>query len=356
MPANGAVIVGVGMLTAVGIGTKQIAASVRAGIARMGETSLYDKRFQPFKMGLVPDEALPPLVPSLEEVVGLTSRQMRMLRLGALALQEALKDVQNVASIPVLLGTPDALPDRADPAGEQFLTHLATQAGITFNLQRSKLFPQGRAAGLIALKEGIERIASGQDTQVVVGGVDTYLDLYLLGTLDMEGRILAEGVMDGFVPGEGAGFLLLALDKAVFAEQKPMVRVVAVSTGTEKGHRYSDEIYRGEGLANTVQQLFAAVPSSGEPVRTVFAGFNGESFWAKEWGVTYLRSKEKFEEPLRMEHPVDCFGDPGAALGPLMIGLATVGMQKGYLKGPSLIWCSSDREQRGATLVQSLPN
>src|ERR1051325_1473723 len=172
-------------------------------------------------MQIVPDDALPALEPPLEEHVGLTSRQIRMLKLGALALQEVVKDVQNVEAIPVLLGTPEALPGRSDPAGEAFLNHLATQSGIKFNLTRSKMFPQGRAAGLIALKEGIERIASGQDRQVVVGGVDTYLDLYLLGTLDMEGRILAEGVMDGFVPREGAGFLLLASDKTVSAEQKP---------------------------------------------------------------------------------------------------------------------------------------
>lgn len=69
-----------------------------------------------------------------------------MLRLGAAALQEVLKGVQNITSIPVLVGTADALPGRPDPAGDQFLTHLATQAGITFNLQASKLFPMGRAA------------------------------------------------------------------------------------------------------------------------------------------------------------------------------------------------------------------
>ncbi len=346
----------VGMITAVGIGAKQTAASVRAGIARMGATSVYDKRFQPFTMGLVPDEALPPLVPPLEEVVGLTSRQRRMLQLGAVALQEVLKGVQNVASIPVLLGTAEAFPGRSDPAGDQFLTHLATQAGIAFDAKRSKLFPQGRAAGVMALKEGIEMIASEQATQVIVGGVDTYLDLYLLGTLDMECRILAEGVMDGFVPGEGAGFFLLASDRTVSAEQKPMARVIAVATGVEKGHRYSEEVYRGDGLAGTMQMLFESAPPSSEPVRTVYAGFNGENFWAKEWGVAYLRSKDKFDETFRTEHPADCFGDPGAALGPLMIGLAAVGMQKGYLKGPSLIWCSSDCEPRGVTFIQGMPN
>ena len=162
--------------------------------------------------------------------------------------------------------------------------------------------------------------------------------------------------MDGFVPGEGAGFILLSSDKAISIDQKPIARVVAVAIGSEKGHRYSEEVYHGDGLAGTLQMLFQSAPPSSEPIKTVYAGFNGENFAAKEWGVAYLRSKEKFDEPVRMEHPVDCFGDPGAALGPLMIGLAAMGIQKGYLKGPSLVWCSSDREPRGAAFIQGLSN
>lgn len=352
MPEQGTAILAVGMMTAVGIGARQTAASVRAGISRFGETSIYDKRFQPFKMALLPDEALPPLEPSLEAVVGLTARQIRMLRLAAPALREVLLEAPNLDQIPVLLGTPEALPGRTDPAGEKFLDHLAVQSGLKFNLAQSKMFPNGRAAGLMALKEGLERIASGKEKYVVVAGVDTYLDLYLLGTLDMEERVLAEGVMDGFVPGEGAGFLLLSGDKAKPPELKPMVRVEAIATGVEKGHRYSEEVYRGDGLAETFQSLFKSIPSSSEKVRTAFAGLNGESFWAKEWGVAYLRSKDRFVDDFRLEHPIDCFGDTGAALGPLMIGLAVIGMQKNYIEGLCLIWCSSDREERGAALIK----
>jgi len=164
----------------------------------------------------------PPLVPELEEMSGLTARQIRMLRLGGIALQEVAEGLTNVAEIPVLLGTPEAFPNRPDPAGEDFFKHLSTQSEIVINISDSKIFPLGRAAGLIALKEGVDRIKSGQNTHVIVGGIDTYLDLYLLGTLDMEGRILAEGVMDGFIPGEGAGFLLLGSDQETHENQKPM--------------------------------------------------------------------------------------------------------------------------------------
>lgn len=354
MPGQELTILSVGMVTSVGIGARQTAASVRAGIARFGQTSIYNKRFQPFKMALLPEEALPPLEASLEVLVGLTARQMRMLRLAAPALREVLVEVPNPDQVPVLLGTPEAFPGRPDPTGEKFLDHLAVQAGLKFNVSQSKLVPGGRASGLMALKEGVEWITSGKQKYVIVGGVDTYLDLYLLGALDRENRILAEGVMDGFVPGEGAGFLLLSTDKVKSTELKPIASVEAAAVGIEKGHRYSEEVYRGDGLSETFQTLFNFLSSSNEKVQTVFAGFNGESFGSKEWGVAYLRNKDRFAGAFRLEHPVDCFGDTGAALGPIMMGLATIGMQKGYIKGPCLVWCPSDREERAAVLIQGL--
>jgi len=276
-----------------------------------------------------------------------------MLRLAAPALQEVLANVSNSAEVPILVGTPESLPGRTDPAGDKFLEYLAQQSGCKFNVAQSEMFPYGRSAGLFALKEGVRRLQSPKVKYVVVGGVDTYLDLYLLGTLDMEGRILADGVMDGFVPGEGAAFLLLSSDPRHSSDKEPLGYVTGVATGIEKGHRYSEEVYRGDGLANTVQALLSDAPSSAEKINTVFAGFNGESFWAKEWGVTYLRNEERFNDNHRIEHPADCFGDSGAALGPLMMGLGAIGMHKGYLKGPCLIWASSDREERGAALIQN---
>jgi 3-oxoacyl-[acyl-carrier-protein] synthase I len=158
------------------------------------------------------------------------------------------------------------------------------------------------------------------------------------------------------VPGEGAGFLLLRSNIKPASGKTPLAMVLGVSTGEEKGHRYSEEIYRGDGLASTLQQLFGSVPQRTEKVRTGYAGFNGENFWAKEWGVAYMRSQEQFDTDFRVEHPADCFGDPGAALGPLAVGLAAIGMQKGYRNGPSLVWCSSDREPRAAALLSGVEN
>lgn len=346
----GADILGIGMMTAVGVGAAQTATSVRAGIARLAETAIHNRKFNPIVMGTLPEEELPALEASLDQLPGLTARQIRMLRLAGPALHEAVADVGSVADVPLLLAVPEALPGRVDPAGAKFLEHLAKQSGVSFQLAGSKMFPHGRAAGFLALAEGLGLIESGGAPRVLVGGVDSYLDLYLLATLDGEGRVLAQGVMDGFAPGEGAAFLLLGPPRG--AGGRPIAHIVAAASGAEAGHRYSEEPYRGDGLAATFQTLFAADGAADEPVKTVLAGLNGENFGAKEWGTAYMRSKEQFVDDMELQHPVDCFGDAGAALGPLLIALGAIGIQKGYVSEPCLAWASSDREERGAALLR----
>ena len=348
----GADILGIGMMTAVGVGAAQTAASVRAGIARLAESSIHNRRFDPMVMATLPDEELPPLEESLDRIPGLTSRQRRMLRLAGPALKEAVADVGSVADVPLLLAVPEAMPGRSDPAGPKFLEHLAKQSGVGFQIGASRTYPSGRAATFKALSEALALLASGTAQRVLLGGVDSYLDLYLLATLDAEDRVLADGVMDGFAPGEGAAFLLLAPRRGPGG--RGIASVVAAASGAETGHRYAEEPYRGDGLAETFQSIFATKGAADQAVASVLAGLNGENFGAKEWGTAYVRSKEHFLDDIALAHPVDCFGDAGAALGPLLMGLGAIGIQKGYLREPCLVWCSSDRETRGAALLRSV--
>lgn len=352
MPEKGTAILGVGMMTAVGIGAKQTAASVRAGISRFSETAIHDKRFEPFVMSILPDGVLPPLEPEVDKIVGITARQSRMLRLAAPALQEASEDAPDIENIPLYLGVPEPLPGRPKPVDDLFLEHFSAQSGVHFNVAESKLFPQGHAAGLFAIEEAMQSLASGTNQFTIVGGVDTYLDLYLLSSLDMENRILGTNTMDGFIPGEGAGFLLLgSLDKIGVLGKEPIAKIQAVGTGYEKGHRYSEEVYQGDGLTEAFQAMFASNNGSVGKIRTVYAGLNGENLGAKEWGVAYMRNRDHFDENFCFEHPVDCFGDPGAALGTLMTGLSAIGIAKKVIDSPCLVWCSSDYGARAALTV-----
>ena len=352
MAAPGAIIMKMWMITAVGLNASQTAASVRAGVDRFGETSIYDRRFQPFTMSILPDDVLPPLSPELEKITGLTSRQIRMLRLATPALQEAVEGVPDLKRIPLYLAGAEPLANRPAPIAEPFLQQLAAQTGVEFNLTASRVFPVGRGGGLVAMKEAIDLLAAGKTESVLVGGVDTFLDLYLLGTLDMEERIIGPGIMDGFIPGEGAAFLLLVAHKRATAFGMPPLGTLSpVSIGFEAGHLYNSEVpCHGDGLAGAFTGLFSA-GNVAEPVRELYSSMNGENHWAKEMGVAFMRNSASFDPTYGMHHPADCIGDTGASSGIILAALAATGIRKGYRRTPALVTCSSDRGVCGVVAV-----
>ncbi len=349
MSSTGAWIVQTGMVTAVGIGSAQTASSVRAGISRYQESTVYNKRFEPMTLALLPDDALPSLHDDLAQLPGLTSRQMRMLRLADGALKEALKDIKIQQPLPLFLAGSEPYADRPAALTPTFVQQLMTQTGVELDAAQSSVFPTGRAGGLLALRAALALLAEGQHDYALVGGVDSYLDLYLLGTLDQADRVLAPSVMDSFCPGEGAGFVLLCSER-VSKSHTLLAYVHAPGIAAETGHRYSQEPYRGDGLATAVSE---AVADYQQPMQTVLCSLNGENFGVKEWGVAFLRNKAAFAEPFEIEHPADCCGDLGAAFAPVLIGLAAIGMHKEYMSSPCLVWCSSEHEQRGAVCVLS---
>jgi 3-oxoacyl-[acyl-carrier-protein] synthase-1 len=348
-------LIAVGMVTPVGLTSASTAAAVRAGIARLSESRVWGRAGEPLVMGLLKDEYLPPLAPSLEKHPALSPHTQRLLRLAGPALREALARCPTPASVPVLLGLHEPWPELPVPDGEDFLKALAAQAGVEPATARSQVFCQGRASGLVALEQALKLLDAERRTPfVVAGGVDSYLALDLLARLDGEGRLPTGVITDGFIPGEGAAFLLLARPgEARRLGLEPLAVLAGVGLAEERGHRYSPEPYLGEGLAAAFTRLFKgreALP----PIRCVYAGLNGESFWAKEWGVAWLRNSKRFVEALQLEHPVQNFGDPGAALGPLLVGLAAIGLHRGHQEGPCLVWCSSDGEERGAALLHRM--
>ncbi|MGZ5000908.1 MAG: hypothetical protein ACXV7F_11450, partial [Methylomonas sp.] len=191
------VIVSAGVVSPVGLSLAETAASARARINRLREIEWRDRRFQPFIVGVVPDEGLPPLAPELSKQY-LQYREARMLRLADVALQEALKPIkEDQSTIPLLLGLPEHHTTKPlEP--KSFLIKLAQQFKARIDVSRSIAAPNGRAAGLMAIKRATAMLEAKEAEFVLVGGVDSLVDLYVLGTLDMQGRVRNEINSDGF--------------------------------------------------------------------------------------------------------------------------------------------------------------
>jgi 3-oxoacyl-[acyl-carrier-protein] synthase I len=275
-----------------------------------------------------------------------------MLRLAAPALAEATAPLgPDRPRPPLLLAVPEAATNL--PFNENaFLQWLSLQTDEGFDLAKSGASFRDRAGGLLALGVAASMIRAGQADFVVAGGVDTYRDLWLLATLDKEQRVKSDANLDGFIPGEGAAFVLLASRRAAErAALRPLAVLAGAAQGSEPGHLYGDAPHRGERLAGVVRTALATCGGPVAPLREVYSSMNGESFWGKEWGVATLRNRQALADDPRIHHPADCYGDVGAAAGPLLAALAAHGIADGYRHAPALVYGSSDRELRAALVL-----
>jgi 3-oxoacyl-[acyl-carrier-protein] synthase-1 len=336
---------GLGVTSPLGDTAAATAAAVRAGISRRRQGARRNRQGQPMIVASLPDEALPPPAADLSAS---TDHARRLLRIATHAAREA-SAAANAAS-PLLLALPEPHPDLPDLESQHFLADLQRQSGVPLDLARSALAAGGRAGALAALADAHALLGDPALSCVLVGGVDSLLEPSLLAALDRARRVHAVGVRDGFAPGEGAGFLLLSRRREL-PGSRARCRVTLPGVADEPGHLYDpDEPHRGDGLAAAIAAATRGCESAA--IRTVLAGLNGEHYFAREWGVAALRNAEKFAADLRLEHPVDCLGDPGAALGPTLVALAATALVKGYHAGPSLVWCASDGALRAAAIVE----
>jgi 3-oxoacyl-[acyl-carrier-protein] synthase I len=331
------------VLCSIGSGTDQVWAAARTGIGRIVSSDVMDRYFDPIKMALVPEDSLPPVNMEIDELP-LPPRARRMLRLATPALQAVSKDIDG--PVPIVIGLPELQPSEA-PWLVHVPAYLQKMTGASIDRSRSAVVPHGRAAGLMALELALNMVRTEPAVTVIVGGVDTYLDLRLLGTLDREQRILGQRVMDGFIPGEGAAFFVLSAGVA----SGPRVIVNGAASTMDEGHRYGTAPAKGEGLALALTHLRERVGELSGPIGTTFAGFNGENFDAKLWGVAFTRHSDFFSPAMTIEHPADKYGDAGAATGAILLALAAKSLAGGIRQGPALVWAASDREARACAVV-----
>ena len=346
------VVVGVGMTTSIGLTAAETAASVRARMSRFSESTIQDKKRQPYTLAEIPDDAISDVAVAVEKGASrLTAREQRLVQLAVHALRESRAPLGDAAPpLSVCLALPEAETTRPVNRAAT-LRSLCSAVGQAVQAERSDASHIGRAGGLAAIGQAIAALQSGHSEFIIAGGVDTYRDAYVLSALDVARRVKSESNWDGFVPGEAAAFLLLTRARSASQRGLPVLATISpVSFGFEPGHLDSKETYRGDGLATTISGLLA-LGGFENPIAEVFSSMTGESYWSKEWGVAYLRNKDAFSSSHGMHHPADCYGETGAASGPLLVGLATLGIQRNYRRAPALVYASSDRGARAATIV-----
>jgi 3-oxoacyl-[acyl-carrier-protein] synthase I len=341
-------LVGGGACTSIGASLLASAAAMRAGVADFGN--------HPFMV----DTAGEPMVVSRakyvpDDVIGVQRLVALAVRASEEALTPLLPFVRNVRRIPVIVGVPSPRPGLPENADSEFAEALRQQLLGSFPISQVEVMPRGHSAGLMALAEGVTRLQSEDADLCLIGGVDSYLTPATLEWLEESEQLHSAGPSNnpwGFVPGEAAGFCLLASSECARRwglEFASTVRTVAVTH--EPNLIKSGSVCLGYGLTAAFEAVLRPLVD-GNRVDDIICDMNGEPYRAEEFGFATIRTNGYFIDASDFRAPADCWGDVGAASGPLFLNVSTVAYEKGYSRGPrTLVWTSSESGERAAAVL-----
>lgn len=351
-------ISGTGLLTSVGGKAEQIYAATQAGISNFSSANYHTHDHQNVVLATVPDNALPSLSDRLNLGGKISFRDKRLLRMSFSASQSAVTNNMPSHPVPLILSVPEHYRGFDNAINQDFLHLFIQESAIPIDADNSRLIQTGRTGVIDAIKLAGHLLQSKDITQVLVGGVDSCQNSDYLEHMDKDNRIKAsrfnpEKGEDDFIPGEGAGFLLLTNDPGLsMRSQKHRIRIEEPGFSHEAGHLYSAEPCLGAGLDQSVKQALAQCHAESDKVHSIYTSMNGEHYWNKEFGVIMNRNHDHFSETHRIEHPAEYYGDIGAATGAGLIQMAQLNL---LLKAPgrSLICTSSDHGFRAAVCMTS---
>ena len=316
-------IVSVGARAALGLNALQVAMSVRAGLFEPRACPIRDQRGR--QIGVC-------------RVGGIGAQRYgyeRLLEIAAPAMREAVAD-RDVADHSLVLALPAAIrPADDERLGTTFAADLCARAEISIDPKRVAIVRTGHAGGAEALRMASELLASRPG--VIVGGVDSYYHPDELEILDKAYRLHTLSTDDGFIPGEGAAFVVLGGGEAT-------ARVTALGVGQEPAMLDETRPNIAEGLT----QLVNDVGGTGAP--WVMHDANGEHRRQREWGLTSHRHELASGHVMRLPNEL---GDLGAATVPMMCALAATWWKIGCAPASRvLLLASSETTERSACVLE----
>jgi 3-oxoacyl-[acyl-carrier-protein] synthase I len=329
-----------GMVTAVGFNSPASCAAMRAGIRNVNETNLWDAESGTYlSAGRV-------LLPHWWVGLG------KLAELVAPAIHECLMAAQPIpaTNIPILLGvsSPDR-PFRFAGLDEQILGEIEYRLGFQLH-PASHVIPRDHVSVVVTLREARQLIGTGQVPCCIVAAVDSLVQQDLVEYYLDKRRLLTPKNSNGFSPGEAGSAILLAPAGGSPAGE---LHILGMGMARENATIESEEPLRGDGLTQAIGEAFRDARLTIEDVHYRITDLNGEHYKFKEMVLAMMRYERKPKPKLfDLWHPIEYIGDVGAAIGPIVLGLALHANQKGYGVGPTVLCTfSNDNGERAAAVV-----
>jgi 3-oxoacyl-[acyl-carrier-protein] synthase-1 len=328
-------ILSVGMVTAVGLDAPSSCAAMRARLDGFRETRFYAEDGQ-WMIGAP--------VPIPRNWVG----QQRMAHLCAGAICEAFAHRPDArGQTPIILCLAEE--ERANKPvsdGSALLRTIGEIAEIEPH-PHSRVISHGRPSGHVALDLARKLFASERVSHVMIAGADSYLTSASISYYIAASRILGPDQPNGFIPGEAAAAVLCS------RHGPGGLRLRGLGLAREPAYIYNPDqlALRGTGMTSAYR---AALDETGIAMNRLgyrIADLIGEQYWFKQTELASLklvRGAHGFQD---LWSPGESLGNIGAAVVPVMIGMAYMAVAKGYAGGnPVLIEASGDTGACGAAV------
>lgn len=345
-PRGEHVIVGLGARTHAGLNAQQVTLATRAGKMRPRESHLVDRHGEPVSTCRMPSIA--------DDVMGL----QRFVALGAPALMQAswpwrenhVRFGRSVPPLPIVVALPSTYRPGFDRRLERELfPWLQEKVGFALDAQRAALCTKDRGGGVQAFQWAMALLDQGADA-VAVGGIDSYFDPDCLEWLDAEYRLHALETENGFIPGEGAAFVLLTRRSRTSGLRK-LASIVGCGLVDEPRPYGSDEPTHGLGMTMAIREAAGSLAKA-RRIPWQLTDVANERHRVDEWQLASARSFRCFTEDVKHDQPLLKTGDVGAASAAMLAVMACTHWELGSAPGDvALIATHSDRAERGAMIV-----
>lgn len=294
-----------GMVTAVGLDTASSCAAIRCAIDNFEETRFMDEGGE-WQIG-----AEVPLEKSWRG-------RAKLLKMAAMSIGECLETggVKETASIPLILCLPEKeRPGRMIDDDNQFFADLQSEIGQAFS-EKSRVLCHGHTAAVVGLKHARDMIDKGEASQVLIAGVDSLLSASALRQYQEDERLLTSQNSNGFIPGEGSCCLLVGRHSG---GTKGEMLIHGLGFGVEEAKLGSGLPLRADGLKDAINASLTDTGCQMHDLDYRITDMTGEHYYFKEASLALSRTLRKVKSEFDIQHPTDCVGECGSAIGPTVL-------------------------------------
>jgi 3-oxoacyl-[acyl-carrier-protein] synthase I len=274
----------------------------------------------------------------------------RLIHLAATALNECAAELgpEELARIPMFLCIAETgRPGRHTGLDDSLLKDICDELQVE-SAPQSAVFALGRVSVAHALARCRAVIEAGIAPFALIIAVDSLLSEETLDAYDRAQRLLTHANSNGFLPGEGAGAILIGRPTA-----QAELRCTGLGFAIEQAHIDSELPLRGDGLAGAVRAALHQAGCGLQDIDYRIADMSGEHYYFKEAALMVGRLARARRAVNELWHPAECIGETGALAGLAMLVVAEAAARRGYAPGRLVLaHFSNDDGERAAAVFE----